>query len=160
MYIEHIGKMAIAKQSEEKPTVLSGAMFKDLWHLPQGDSWAATFIEDANGNYLWNDTEGTGSSSLNIESVLEKGTTAEYWIGPGQFTSLQQLKDASSAYEEFSAFKNKKIYSFATKKGSTDGIIYYELAPNRPDIVLKDMVRILHPDLLPEHELFFFSKLE
>ncbi len=73
--------------------------------MPQGDSWAAQFIADANGNYLWKDSKGTGSLSLNLESVLEKGHDAEVWIGPGQFTTLDEIKNASKAYTQFKAFK-------------------------------------------------------
>lgn len=150
----------LAQKSTVKPTVLSGAMYKDVWYLPQGGSWAAQFIADANGKYLWDDTEGTGSHSLNLEAVLEKGEGAEFWIGPGQFTSLDQLRDAHSVYTQFNAFQKGDVYSFTTRKGATGGVLYYELAPNRPDLVLKDIIKILHPELLPEHELFFFSKLE
>ncbi|MEZ4779525.1 MAG: ABC transporter substrate-binding protein [Flavobacteriaceae bacterium] len=150
---------SLAYKATTSPTVLSGAMFKDVWYLPQGDSWAAQFIADANGAYLWKDSDGTGSLSLNLETVLEKAQNADYWIGPSQFTGYQQMIDAHSVYQEFKAFKEKKIFSFTTKKGVTGGIIYYELAPNRPDLVLKDMIKILHPEVLPDYELFFFAPL-
>lgn len=150
----------IALKAKKEPTVLSGAMYKDIWYLPQGNSWAAQFINDANGDYLWKDTEGTGSLSLNLEAVLEKSQEADVWIGPGQFTSTRQMKDAHTVYSEFKAFKNGEVYNFTQKKGATGGVLYYELAPNRPDIVLKDIVKILHPQLLPKHELFFFSLVE
>jgi len=83
-----------------------------------------------------------------------------FWIGPGQFTSLKEMTESNPHYNEFDAFKNKNVYSFSTKKGKTGGVIYYELAPNRPDLVLKDIVKILHPELLPQHQLFFFEKLK
>ncbi|MAT89309.1 MAG: ABC transporter substrate-binding protein [Flavobacteriaceae bacterium] len=150
----------LAATATEKPTVLSGAMYKDVWYLPQGDSWAAQFIADAKGDYLWADTEGTGSASLNIESVLEKGRTAEVWIGPSQFTSFQQMQEAHAVYEQFEAFRNKEVYSFTNKKGATGGVLYYEVAPNRPDWVLKDIIKILHPELLLEHTFQFFTPLE
>jgi iron complex transport system substrate-binding protein len=150
----------IASEASSSPTVLSGAMYKDIWYLPQGDSWAAQFIADANGNYLWNESEGTGSIAANIETVLEKGQHAQFWIGPGQFTSLQQMQDYHSAYGEFNAFKAGNVFSFTNKKGATGGVLYYELAPNRPDLVLKDMIKILHPELLPDYELYFFSTLQ
>lgn len=150
----------LASQANEKPTVVSGAMYKDIWYLPQGDSWAAQFIADANGDYLWKDSEGTGSLSLNLESVLEKGQHAQYWIGTSQFTSRQQLEETHSVYSKFDAFKNDKLYSSTNKKGATGGLIYYELAPNRPDLVLKDIVKILHPELLPDDDLYFFTHLE
>tara|TARA_R110002095_G_scaffold7746_1_gene13664 strand:+ start:351 stop:1484 length:1134 start_codon:yes stop_codon:yes gene_type:complete len=150
----------LASTTNTKPTVLSGAMFKDVWYLPQGDSWAAQFIADANGDYLWSDSEGTGSLSLNLESVLEKAQPADFWIGPSQFSSYVQMEEAHSVYTEFKAFQEKKVFSFTTKKGATGGVIYYELAPNRPDLVLKDIIKILHPELLPDYELFFFAPLQ
>ena len=157
---EYLLAKSIASKAENRPTVLSGAMYKDIWYLPQGDSWAAQFIKDANGDYLWADREGTGSLALNLESVLETGQEADYWIGPSQFTQYDQLLEANRVYGEFKAFKDKEIYSFTLKKGETGGVIYYELAPNRPDLVLKDIIKILHPELLPSYQYFFFSPLE
>ncbi|CAM3494996.1 ABC transporter substrate-binding protein [Aequorivita lipolytica] len=157
---EYLSAKKIAFEAKERPTVISGAMYKDVWYMPQGNSWGAQFIADANGDYLWKDSEGTGSLSLNLESVLEKGTDAAFWIGPGQFTSLPELKNSSAAYAQFKAYKIGNVYSNSLKKGATGGVIYYELAPNRPDLVLKDLIKILHPELLPEYKLFFFNKLK
>ena len=40
---------ALAKKANIRPSVLSGALYKDIWYLPGGKSWASKFIEDANG---------------------------------------------------------------------------------------------------------------
>ena len=157
---EYLNAKKIAFNAKSKPTVLSGAMYKDIWYLPQGKSWAAQFIADANGDYLWKETKGTGSHSLSLESVLEKAEHAEIWIGPSYYTNLVQLKKAHAVYQYFDSFKNKKVYSFTNKVGDTGGLIYFELAPNRPDIVLKDIIKILHPELLPNHKFYFFDQLE
>lgn len=156
---EYLAAKELASKASSRPTVISGAMYRDVWYMPQGDSWGAQFITDANGDYLWNDSRGSGSLSLNLESVLEKGHEAEVWIGPGQFTSLREMKNASKVYTKFLAFKKGEVYSYNSKKGEKGGSVYFELAPNRPDLVLKDMIKMLHPELLPEHELYFFEKL-
>jgi iron complex transport system substrate-binding protein len=70
------------------------------------------------------------------------------------------MTNSNPHYAKLKAFKNKNVYSFSGKKGKTGGILYYELAPNRPDIVLKDLVKILHPELLPSYTPFFFEKLK
>jgi len=150
----------IAQLAKTSPTVLSGAMYKDIWHLPQGKSWMAQFIEDANGDYLWKDSQGTGSLSLNLENVLVKGQDAEFWVAPSYFGSKNQMTENHSVYSNFKAFKNDNIFSFANKKGETGGVLYYELGPNRPDLILKDLIKIFHPDLLKEHELYFFDKID
>jgi len=156
---EYLKAKEIALQAENIPTVLSGAMYKDVWYVPQGKSWAAQFIADANGDYLWKETEGTGSISLNLENVLEKAEHANFWIGPSYYTSLTQLKEAHAVYQQFDAFKNDQVYSFTNKVGETGGLLYFELAPNRPDLVLKDIIKILHPELLKNHEFYFFDQL-
>ena len=150
----------LAQNTKTRPTVLSGAMYKDIWYMPKGDSWAAGFIEDANADYLWKETKGTGSIALNIESVLEKGQKADFWIAPGQFTTKAQLLEYNEVYGAFDAYKNNKIFSFTTKKGASGGVLYYELAPNRPDLVLKDIISILHPELLKDYQPHFFEALK
>ena len=149
-----------AKTALRKPTVMAGAMFQDQWFLPNGNSWAAQLIADANSEYLWAKTSGTGSLSLSFESVLVTAQNANYWIGPAQYTSLAQMKADSENYTLFEAYKKQNVFSFSTKKGATGGVIYYELAPNRPDLVLKDIVKMLHPTLLPHHSFEFFERLE
>jgi len=152
--------LQLAQNVKNKPTVFSGAIFENQWYMPQGNSWGALFLTDANSNYLWKETSGTGSLSLSFESVFLKAENADFWIGPGQFTSLAEMTASNPHYSQFRAFKTKNLYSYSAKKGKTGGVIYYELAPNRPDLVLQDLVKILHPKLLPDHKLYFFEQLK
>jgi iron complex transport system substrate-binding protein len=157
---EYNNALRLVQKAAGSPTVLSGAMYQDHWYLPQGGSWASLFLKDAKASYLWADTEGTGSLNLSFETVLEKAGNADIWIGPSQFTSLKEMTGANPHYAQFKSFRNKQVYSFSSKKGAKGGLIYYELAPNRPDLVLKDLISILHPELLPGHKLHFFEKLK
>lgn len=151
----------IALKSTKKPTILSGAiMSKDIWNLPAGKSFVARFLKDANVNYLWKDSKGKGSLSLSFESVFDKAQNAEFWIAPGYFSSKEQLLQSNKIYTKFSAFTNNNIYTPSTKKGKTGGVIYYELAPTRPDLVLKDIIKITNPDLLPNYKFTFFEKMQ
>ena len=157
---DYLKTIEIAKLATTTPTILAGDMFEDRWYLPRGTSWGSLLLKEANGNYLWQDTSGTGSLSLSFETVFEKAKNADIWITSGQFPTLAAMAANNPHYAEFDAFKNKNVYSFSGKKGKTGGILYYELAPNRPDIVLKDIVKILHPELLPGYQPFFFAKLK
>ena len=157
---EYNATLALARKATQKPSVLSGSMFQDQWYVPQGESWASLFLKDAQADYLWKNTKGTGSISLPFEIVLEKAQKAAFWIAPGDFSSLKQMSDSNPHYQEFESFKNKKVYSYALNKGAKGGILYFEWSPTRPDWVLKDLIKIFHPELLPNHNLFFFQKLE
>jgi iron complex transport system substrate-binding protein len=150
----------LAKSAAETPKVLSGAMYKDQWYLPHGNSWQAQFIKDANANYVYADTQGNGSMALSFENVLDKAQDADYWISAGQYTSYTQLLKESQHYEQFEAVQNKNVYSVSLTKGETGGVLYFELGPQRPDLVLKDLVSIFHPELLGDYENRFFKALE
>lgn len=150
----------LAQKATTKPTVITGNIYEDVWYLPKGDSWSAVFLTQANTEYFWKDTSGTGSLALSFEQVFDTAQNADFWIGAGNYSSLDEMIKANPHYKEFKAFKEGNIYSFSTKKGATGGAIYYELAPNRPDLVLKDIIKITHPELLEDYELQFFEKLQ
>jgi|SRR5690606_31529084 len=151
---------SLATNTTDRPTVLSGAMFQDVWHLPKSDSWGAQFIADAGGDYLWKSSRGTGALSLSPEAVLDRAVDADVWIGPAHFYSFDAMSKSNKVYEQFKAFRNREVYTYTAKKNAFGGIEYFELAPNRPDLVLKDLIKIFHPQLLPEYQLYFFEKLQ
>lgn len=151
--------LALAQKAKYKPTVLSGAMYQDQWFVPQGESWMALFLKESQSNYLWANTTGTGSLTLPFETILEKAQTAEFWIAPGDFSSLNEMDNSNPHYAKFEAFKNKKVYSYASHKGAKGGILFFEWSSTRPDWVLKDLIAIFHPELLPNHRAYFFEKL-
>lgn len=157
---DYLKTLEIAKLAKTTPTILAGDMFEDRWYLPKGTSWGSLLLKQANGNYLWQNTSGTGSLCLSFETVFEKAATAHIWITSGQFSSLKEMTDTNSHYAKFDAFTTKNVYTFSRKKGTSSGVLYYELAPNRPDLVLKDLVKILHPELLAGYKPFFFEKLK
>ena len=157
---DYLASMQLARTAKTRPAVLSGALYKDVWYLPAGQSWAARFMEDANADYLWKDTSGTGSLSLSIEAILEKASEADIWISPSQFTAYNEMENSNDHYLRFKPFKERRVYTFALSKGDTGGLLYYELAPSRPDIVLKDLIHIFHPELLSEYEPYFFKPLQ
>ena len=158
---EYLAAIAIAKKVRNKPSILSGAIMRnDIWSLPAGESFVAQFLEDANVNYLWKDSKGKGSLQLSFESVLDKAQKADYWIAPGYFSSKSQLIENNPHYKNFTAFKTNNIYTASTKKGATGGVIYYELGPTRPDLILKDLIKITNPTLLPNYKLNFFEQMK
>ena len=150
----------LAKNATSSPSVLSGSMYKDQWYVPYGNSWQAQFIKDANANYIYANTSGSGSISLSFESVLNESQNAEFWIAPGQFQSFDQLAKSSAHYSQFKAVNDKKVFTYSNTLGATGGVLYYELAPTRPDLVLKDLISIFHPELLPEYRTTFFNQLK
>jgi iron complex transport system substrate-binding protein len=149
----------LASSVAERPTVMSGIVYGDSWFVPGGNNYASMLLQDAGFQYLWGKDTSSAFIALSFESVFEKAHDAEYWIGVGSFASLDELGENDSRYKSFAPFKNQKIYSFNKRMGAKGGSEFLELGYLRPDIILKDLVKIGHPDLLPDHELFFHFSL-
>ncbi|MGZ3904662.1 MAG: ABC transporter substrate-binding protein, partial [Bacteroidia bacterium] len=65
-----------------------------------------------------------------------------------------------SRYGEFNAFKKGNLYNnnaIVTLKGAND---YWESGLCSPDMILKDLVKIFHPELQPDHRLKYYKQLK
>lgn len=156
-YNETLAKVKVA---ERKPTVLSGIVYGDAWFLPGGQNYAAKLLKDAGCEYLWSDDTSNGYLELSFESVYQKAHDADLWIGVATMKSLNDLKNADERYARFKPFREKQVYTYDARKGAKGGSEFLELGYLRPDLILLDLVKIAHPELLPQHQLFFHKRLE
>lgn len=145
--------------ADNRPNVLSGVMYQDIWYAPGAESWGAQILQNAGGDYVFSDQSGSGSLQLNYEFVLDRAAEAAVWIGSADFPDVQTMGNNEPRYQNFQAWKNGQIYTYTAKKGATGGLEYFELGYVRPDLILKDLIKILHPELLPEYKLYFYQKL-
>ena len=150
----------LQENTEYRPTIICGTMYNGTWFMPGGESWVATYIDQAGGNYLWKDLDQTGTKPLSFEAVYERSLNADYWIGATAFSSIDQILNEDERYSKFNAVNAKTIYSPTKRQNGLGGNDYYESALVRPDLVLKDFIKIVHPELLPDHELFYYQKLK
>jgi iron complex transport system substrate-binding protein len=143
-----------------RPTVMSGIVYGDAWYLPGGKNYAATLLGDAGCQYLWEDDDSHGYLQLSFEKVYEKAHDADLWIGTGNFADLASLRNADERYAQFKPFKSGNVYTNDARHGAKGGSEFLELGYVRPDLILKDLVKIAHPDALPDYELYFHKKLK
>lgn len=150
----------LAANAQNNPSVMAGSLYRDRWYVPFGNSWQGQYIKLAGGDYRYKNTRGKGSIALSFEEVFAKCNNADIWINPGDYTKYSQLLKNSEHYKKFKAFESKKVFTYTAVKGETGGIIYFERGPMRPDLVLKDLIKIFHPELLPNYELTFYRPLK
>lgn len=150
----------VTKDLSAKPSIMAGVMYKDIWYVPGAESWGAQLLQAAGGQYLFEDQKGTGSVQVSYEYVLNKAIDADFWLGASDFKSLKEMGESEPRYKSFKAFQSGGIYTYTLKKGATGGIEYFELGYLRPDLILQDLIKILHPELLPDYQLYFYTQLE
>ncbi len=157
---EYLRTAELVNQAETKPTVISGIVYGDAWFLPGGQNYAAKILKDAGCDYLYKNDSTHGFLELSFESVYTKAVEVDLWIGVGSYRTLSDIALADHRYTGLKAFQTKNVYTYDARKGATGGSEFLELGYLRPDIILKDLVKIAFPELLPDHTLYFHKKLE
>ncbi|WP_421919884.1 ABC transporter substrate-binding protein [Marinifilum sp.] len=164
-YFEKIDKnyndlKALVTNAETGPSILSGYNFKGTWYMPGGQSYMAQLLRDGKADYYWFSDSSRGSMPLSFETVFDKQHDADIWFGPGQCRTMEDLSGLDKRYSLFKPFKTKQVYCYTKRMKESGANDWYESGVMQPDIVFKDVIKILHPELLPNYELHFFQKLK
>lgn len=144
----------------EKPTVFVGSNYGDVWNVAGGHSYFAQFLADAGTRYLWADDESTGSIPLDFEVVFDQASQADYWLLTSIWGGLEAMLAADERYADFAAWQHGRIYNNNARVNENGGNDYWESGLAKPHLILADLIKIFHPELLPEHELIYYQKLE
>lgn len=160
MVVSYESLAARAKNVKVKPTVFSGVPFQGTWFQPGGNSWVGKLLADAGANYLWADDTSTGSIPLSFEAVFDRAKNADIWINPAPLTTMGDLLGRDSRFSEFGAFKNGRVWHNYVKVNEYGNPHYQADGIASPHLILADLVKILHPHLLPEHQLIWHSLLK
>ncbi len=143
-----------------KPSVFGGFMHRDVWYVPGGDSYIARLVADAGGVYRWADDIHRASIPLSFEAVFERAGDAEVWFTSGlDWLTRADLRAANERYGAFKAFRASRVYNTNARLNEHQANDYWESGIVEPDIVLADVIKILHPDRLPDHHLKYYRWL-
>ena len=152
---------AKAKAATSKPNVLVNMPYKDTWSMPGGASFSARLLADAGASYAWSDDTTTGALPLKFEEVLDKSSKADVWLlnAFGAFPDSKAVTALDPRYAEFAALKNGNTWNNDLKVNENGGNDFYETGAARPDLVLADLVKILHPELMVDHVFVFYKQV-
>ena len=149
-----------AKSIKQRPTAFLGFNFKGTWYMPAGKSYAAKYLNDAGANYLWNSDISSGSLPLSFETVIERAANADYWLNFSQsWKNKKDLLAEDNRYADFKAVKNGNLFNNNARLKENGGNDYWEAGISNPDVVLSDLIKIFHPEILPNHQLVYYQKI-
>ena len=143
-----------------RPTVFCNAPYGGVWHIPGGQSYTAKAIADAGGDYLWKDDSNTGGVPKDFEAIYFKAKNADLWINPGRYDTLSQLLNTDERYIGLDAFKQNRVFNNTKRVNDEGGNDIWERGIAHPEEVLADLIKIFHPELLPDHEFVFYEQLK
>ena len=149
----------VKENTESKPQVLLGLPFKDTWFISPGNSFVSKLIEDAGGNYLWKNTSSPVSMPYGLENVYIAAMNADYWLNIGTVMNSGEISLVDNRLADLKCFRNGNLYNNNRRITDTGGNDYWESGALWPHLILKDVASILHPGLFPEHELYYYRKI-
>jgi len=151
---------AIAAKATSKPRVITGMPVKGTWYVPDGDSYLTHFLQDAGASLKWANEHHIGSMPLSFEVVAPEALQAAYWFNQGYVNSKQDIAARDSRFADFGPFKNGNLFNFNKRVNAAGANDYWESGGVNPQIVLADLIKILHPELLPSHQLVYYRQLQ
>ncbi|RIK42947.1 MAG: ABC transporter substrate-binding protein [Chloroflexi bacterium] len=151
---------ALTAQVSDRPTVFTDTVYQGVWYMPGGESYFARYLADAGADFLWADEPGSGSVPLSFEVVFDRARDADFWLNLGFINSLGDLLAADARYADFAAFQAGNVWNNNVRVNANGGNDYYESGSANPDVVLADLIKIFHQELLPEHELVYYQQLK
>jgi len=153
---------ALTASVPERPTVLLSSVYNGTWYVAGGNSYTAKLLADAGAAYLWADEGDVGALPLDFESVYAVAADADFWLNPDNsfWFSIEDVIASDPRYADFECLESGQMFNNNANVNENGGNAYYEVGAAHPEMVLKDLVRILHPHLLPDHELVFFRQIK
>lgn len=148
-----------AQKEQSKPTAFAKIMYGDVWFMPQANSASAIYYSDAGFNYYWKDINSNKSLELSFEQVFSKAEQADFWLDVSDVNRKEYLLNFNEFYKNFAAYKTNNMFAISERKNMNGANDFYETGVVRADLVLKDLVYIAHPKLLPTHKLMFYKQL-
>jgi iron complex transport system substrate-binding protein len=151
---------ALGHGAAKKPSVVIGLPFKDVWYVPDADSYMAQFLRDAGATYHWDRTKApSGSLALSFEAVAPVVLGADYWLQTGSLTTKAALLAQDARYAAFAPVKNGRVFNNNLRTNAQGSNDYWESGAMHPDLILADLLHILHPELVPTWKLRYYQPL-
>jgi len=150
----------IAQNINDRPKILLGYPWKDTWFISPGNSFSSALLSDAGGDYLWKDTRSEVSMPMGVENVWLKALKADFWINPGTASSINEIIALDNRLGDLPCVHQGNIFNNNKRVRSDVGNDYWESGSVNPDVIVKDLASILHPELFPGYIPVYYKKLK
>ncbi len=148
---------ALVKDAKHKPTVVTEKKYGSTWYVAGANSTVGGLLRDAGANYVFNDEPTSGSVPYSPEVVFDRAQQADIWMfkyNQAVDITSEQLSMEWGNYSKMKAFRNGNVYHC-----NLSLVPFYEETPFHPNVLLKDYVKIFHPEVLKDYQLRYYKPL-
>ena len=149
----------VADKTLSRPKVMLNTPYRDVWFLPPMKSYMVRLITDAGGEAYASDTEGNTSQPIDAEKAYLLASQADIWLNVGGCTSLAELTAQNPRFAEMPIVRECRVWNNNLRRTTSGGSDFWESGIVRPDLILQDLVSILHPEIAETKELVYYEQL-
>ena len=153
-------KMRVLASSQMRPKVMLNTPYGDSWFMPSTESYVARLVKDAGGNYIYTKNTGNASAPVDLEEAYKLTSEADMWLNVGMANTLAELKSSCPKFTDTKPFTSGKVYNNNARTNSAGGNDYYESGVVNPDLVLRDLIKIFHPDIVINEDFVYYKQLK
>lgn len=151
---EYLDLVEKVKDFSSEENILVGTLYGDVFNAPAGDSYMAKILEDANLDYKYQETKGTGSISLTLEKVISENRNTSIWLSVAAQSKAKVL-EMNNRFKMMDSYRNNRIYSYFHQVNC-----FWERSAISPHLLLLDICKIAYPEHFEETEFTFYKRLD
>ena len=135
--------------------VLLNIPYNDQWFVPSTESYLTALIHDAGGEVLGCETGKAASSVMSVEKAYTLSEEADCWLNTGWCNSKKDLLGVNPIFTDMlrniernargAGIKGPVVWNDNNRVNPKGGNDIWQSGVARPDLVLRDLVGILHP---------------
>ncbi len=135
--------------------------FTESWSIPGQQTWLGELLQDAGINWVLMESAPEFSAQLSFEQVYDAGLDAPLWVvNTYAMADLETLLADDERNGDFAAVAAGQVYNNEARVNANGGNDYWETGVTNPHLLLQDLIALAYPDLLPDHEVLFYNRLE
>ena len=154
----HLRSIAAAASSP-MPKVMLNTPYADSWFMPSTSSYLARLIADAGGDYIYKKNTSNHSQPIDLEEAALLTTEADIWLHVEGVSSLHDLRQQYPKFANMPCVQRGEIYNCDKRRVLGGGNDYWESGVVQPDVILRDLIKIFHPELVSE-AFVYYRKIE
>lgn len=154
---EYMELKSMAAAAKERPRLMCELKGSSAWYVPGGCSTMGNLYADAGADYIFASNRSNGSVPLAYEVVLDKASDADVWLlkyNSAIEKSKTSLLAEFNGYANFKPFRNGEVYACNTARKRV-----FEATAFHPERLLRELISIFHPGILPGYMPVYYEKM-
>lgn len=139
------------------PRVMLNTPYRDSWFIPSEQSYMARLIRDAGAEPYTCSVEGNTSQPIDTEQAYIWASEADVWLNVGACNTMEELTRQNPKFTDVKAVTEGRVYNNTLRQSPQGGSDFWESGVVRPDIILQDLVEIMHGE---GNDLYYYKQLK